>query len=114
MITAAGRGSSLSLALLFPPHGGAAQPVVDGLAESMMRNRHHRNGARAFRVQRAKIAEKIGGGFIEIAARGQVHQVERRANSRDGAGPERQQYLAALEAGSIEPDLRAGRVMRGQ
>ena len=27
--------------------GGAAQPVVDGLAEAVMRDRHHRDGARA-------------------------------------------------------------------
>src|SRR5882757_5783166 len=63
----------VSWVYLFPPHGGAAQPVVDGLAEPVMRNRHHCDGARAFRIERAKIAEKIGGGFIEIAARGQVH-----------------------------------------
>ena len=58
-------------------NGSAAQPVVDGLAEPVMRHRHHGDGARAFRIERAKIAEKIGGGLIEIAARGQVHHVRR-------------------------------------
>ena len=73
-LAVAGRCSSLvSYVILFPPHRGAAQPVVDGLAEAMMRHRHHRNGARAPGIERAKIAEKIGGGLSEIAAHGQIH-----------------------------------------
>ena len=52
----------------FPPHGGAAQPVVDGFAKTVMRNWHDRNRTRALGIERAKIAEKIGGGLVEIAA----------------------------------------------
>src|ERR1700694_5616741 len=59
--------------ILFPPHRGAAQPVVDRFAETVMRHRHDRDGARRPGVEDAKIAEKIGGGLIEIAARGQIH-----------------------------------------
>ena len=93
---------------------GAAQPVVDGFAEPVMRNRHHRDGARALGVERAKIAEKIGGGLIEIAARGQIHHRGRGVSSRHCVRAERQQRLAGLDAVGIEPHLRARRVMRGQ
>ena len=50
-------------------HGGAAQPVVDRLAEPVMRHRHDGDGARASGVEGAKIAEKVGGGLIQIAPR---------------------------------------------
>src|ERR1700693_4834384 len=49
----------------FPLHRGAAQPVVDGFAEPVMRHRHDRNGARAPGIERAKIGEKAGGGPLE-------------------------------------------------
>src|ERR1700744_594853 len=52
----------------FPPDGRAAQPVIDGFTQSMIRNGHHRNRPRRLGIERAKIAEKIGGGFPEIAA----------------------------------------------
>src|SRR6202035_3928451 len=66
----------------FPLHRGAAQPVVDRFAEAVMRHRHDGDGARAAQVERAKIAEKIGGGLIEIAARGQIHHRNGRVNPR--------------------------------
>src|ERR1700738_2960842 len=66
----------------FAAHRGAAQPIVDGFAEPVMRHRHDSDGARAPRVQRPKIAEKIGGGLSEIAMRGQIHHRGRRVNSR--------------------------------
>src|SRR5215211_1055622 len=56
-----------------PSHGRAAQPVVDGFAQSLFRDRHHRDRARVFGVERAKIAEQVGGGLVEIAARREVH-----------------------------------------
>src|ERR1700689_649479 len=80
----------------FPPHRGAAQPVVDRFAEAVMRYRHDRDGARAAQVERAKIAEKIGGGLIEIAARGQIHHRGGRVNPRHRIRPIRQQRLAGL------------------
>src|ERR1700678_1872094 len=64
---------SSSRVFSFPPDGGAAQPVVDGLSKSVMWHRHHRDGARAARVEGAKITEKIGGSLMEIAARRQIH-----------------------------------------
>src|SRR5882762_3506248 len=77
-----------------PSHGCAPQPVVDGFAQSLVRDRHHRDRARVPGVERAKIAEKVGGGLIEIAARGQVHHRGRRLDAGQDARPERQQYLA--------------------
>src|SRR3981189_2889531 len=74
----------LFYASLFPPHCGAAQPIVDGFAEPVMRHRHDSDGARAPRVERSKIAEKIGGGLSEIAMRGQIHHRGRGVNSRHG------------------------------
>src|SRR5258708_17689489 len=89
---------SFSCVLSFPPDCGAAQPVVDRFAEPLMRHRHHRDAARALSVEAAKIAEKIGGRFREIAARGQIHCYGRRVNSRPRMGAERQQRLAGLDA----------------
>ena len=51
-----------------------------------MRNRHHRDGARAAAVEHAKIAEKIGGGLSQIARRGQIHRGDGAA-SAPGTAP---------------------------
>ena len=56
-----------------PLHCGAAQAVVDRFAEPAIRHRHDGDGARAVGVESAKIAEKVGGGLIEIAVRRQIH-----------------------------------------
>ena len=75
----------------------AAQPVVDGFAQPLVRNRHHRDGARALAVERAKMAEQIGGGLVEIAALRQIHHRGGGVNSRNCSEAERQQRLAGLE-----------------
>src|SRR5258708_14398975 len=75
----------------FPPHRGAAQPVIDGFANPVLRHRHHRDGARAPGVAGAKITEKIGGALIEIAARGQIHHYGCRVNSRHATCTHRRQ-----------------------
>src|ERR1700688_2165289 len=84
----------VSCTSLFPPHRGAAQPIIDGFTEPVMRHRHDRDGARALGVERAKIAEKIGGGLIEIAMRGQIHHRGGRVKPRYRIRPKRQQRLA--------------------
>src|SRR3984893_2903848 len=99
----------VSCSYSIPPDRGAAQPVVDRLAEPVMRHRHHRDAARAPRVEAAKIAEKIGGRLREIAARGQIHCYGCRVTSRHGMGAERQQRLARLDAFGVEPDPGARR-----
>src|SRR5258708_7649554 len=86
------------------PDCGTAQPVVDSFAKLVMRHRHHRDGACARGIERAKIAEKMGGGFCKIASRRQIHHCGRRVHSGYRTGPERQQRLAGLNAGGIEPD----------
>src|ERR1700682_4343441 len=63
----------LSCVSSFPAHRGAAQAVIDRFAKPVLRHRHHRDSARAAGVECAKIAEKIGGGLGEIAARRQIH-----------------------------------------
>src|ERR1041385_2392125 len=78
------------------PNCGAAQPVVDGLAEPVIRHRHHRDRARTSCIEGAKIAEKIGGGFSEIAALGQVHRGGC-MGSRHPVGAKSKQYLAGLQ-----------------
>src|SRR5258705_13370593 len=95
----------------FPCHRGTAQPVIDGFAELVPGHRHDRDTMRALGVEGAKIAEKIGGGLVEIAACGQIHHRPRRVNSRHRGGTERQQRLAGLDAGSIQPQGRTLRVM---
>src|SRR6202035_1918510 len=86
-----------------PPDRGAAQPVVDRLAEPVMRHRHHRDGARGLRVEGAKIAEKMGGGLRESGLRGQIHHRGREVCPRHRARPDRQQRLARFNAAGVEP-----------
>src|SRR4051794_36696714 len=75
---------AVSCVLFIPPDRGAPQPVVDGLAQPVLRHRHHGDGAGAARIEGAKIAEKIGGGFTHITARRQVHHGGRGIASRYG------------------------------
>src|SRR5215471_17929989 len=89
----------------FPSHSRAAQPVVDGFAQSMRRDGHHRDSARLFGVELAKIAEKIRGGLIQITADRQIH---------DGGGvfrcrrqrAEGEQGFAGLDRTGVEPHAR--------
>src|SRR3954466_14078839 len=97
-----------------PPYRRAAQPVVDCLAQSVMGNRHYCDAARPCGIKRAKIAEKIGGGFVEIATRRQIHDGTRRLHILYGARPERQQRLSRLKAFGVKPHPGSGRVMGRQ
>src|SRR6266702_3113827 len=54
-------------------HRSPAQPVVDRLAQALFGDRHHRDRPWAFRIEGAKIAEQVGGGFIEISRGRQIH-----------------------------------------
>src|SRR4029077_2503355 len=47
---------------------GAAQPVIDRFTQPVIGNEHQRDGFGAPQVELAKIAEKIAGGFIDVAA----------------------------------------------
>src|SRR5258708_20644611 len=52
----------------FPDHAlprdsSPAQPVVDRFAQTFFRDRHHRDRPGPLRIERAKIAEQIGGGL---------------------------------------------------
>jgi hypothetical protein len=87
----------VSYAYLLPPDCGAAQPVIDRFAEAVIRHGHNGDGARAFVIERAKITEKIGGGFTEIALGGQIHDRGGGAYSRHRNGTERQQRLTGLD-----------------
>src|SRR5258708_4468422 len=80
----------------FPPYSGAAQPVVDGLAESMVGDRHHGDRAGCFRIEGTKIAEKIGSGFINIAPSGQIHHRSGGLRARHRRS-ERQQRFAGRD-----------------
>lgn len=62
-----------------------------------MRDQHDRDGARAAEVERAKITEKIGGGFIDIAPSRQIHHRGSSVDARQDGGTERQQRLAGLD-----------------
>src|ERR1700744_4494103 len=57
---------------------GAAQPVVDRFAEAVVWHAHHGDAARALAVEATKIAEKVGGGFRQIATLGKIHHRNRR------------------------------------
>src|SRR5258708_3345381 len=71
-------------------------------------------GERAAYVEGAKISEKIGGGLVKIALRGQIHHRGRRVNSRHRIRAKRQQRFAGLDLRGIEPHPGSRRVMRGQ
>src|SRR5262245_25576854 len=45
----------------------SAQPVVDGFAQPVIRNGHHRDRICVSLVERTKVAEKIGSGLGKIA-----------------------------------------------
>src|SRR5579883_2301067 len=98
----------------FPPSGCAAQPVVDGLAQSVHRNGHHRDGCRACCIGLAKIAKKMGCGFSRIATFRQIQHGRRTVLSCNRRMAERQQRLPGLDALRVEPDAGARGVMRGQ
>src|SRR5215831_7069954 len=97
--------------LSVPSDGRAAQPVVDGFAETFVRDLHHGDRARAPGVESAKIAEKIARCFSEIAPSGEIHCHEGIARAGRRGRAEGKQRFAGLDAYCIEPDLRARRVM---
>src|SRR5437868_3269991 len=51
-----------------PRRGGAGEPVVDRLAEAMMRDRRNRNRLGARGIELMQHAEQIGRGLDKIAA----------------------------------------------
>jgi len=60
-----------------------------------MRHRHHRDGARALLVERAKITEKIGRGLVEIA-RGTNHRHGYCIDPRHDVGPKARALAASI------------------
>src|SRR6516165_5889115 len=104
----------LALCPSVPPDGGAAQAIVDRLAQPLVRDRHDRDRARVPRIESTKIAEKIARGFSEIAARGQIHHGDGVVQARKIRGAEGEQRFAGLYPACVEADLCARRVMRGQ
>ena len=81
---------------------GAAQPVVDGLAEPVMRHRHDRDGARAHGIERAKMPKRLAAASIEIAARDKLitappRQLPARQAGRTRAAPRRRRRRVGIE-----------------
>src|SRR5262245_3967012 len=58
--------------------GGTLQAVVDRLAQTLVRHRHHRDGRDPRGVERAQVREQVGGGLDQVTARREV-QRQRRA-----------------------------------
>ena len=88
----------------------AAEPVVDRLAETFMRHRHHGDGGRAGGIERAQMREQIGGGLDQVAARGEVEHARRSAPA-GACGAEGEQGLARRDARRVEPQRAARRVV---
>src|SRR6476469_2519570 len=93
---------------------GAAEPVVDSLAQAVIWHRHHGDAAGAFGVEATKVTEKIGGCFRQIAAHRKIHHRDRGFRPCCRLRAERQQRFASLDSLDFEPDLAARRVMRDQ
>ena len=72
------------------------QPVVDGFAEIVTRDRHHRDGFRTRGVEHAQMREQIGRRLGEIAALGRLKDPQRAAGAGGEFRAERQQCLAGL------------------
>src|SRR5262245_29191729 len=95
----------------FPPDGRAAQPVVDGFAEPVGRDWHHRNRPCRAIVERAKITEKIGRGFRKIPLRRQIHDGSCLFSARERRA-EGEQRFAGFDRTGIEAHACARRIMR--
>ncbi len=96
-----------SLAPCRARRGGTAEAIVDGFAEALIRDRHHRDGARAERVELAERGEEICRGLAKIAARAEIdHRTERRR-----IGPEREQRFALAGRRGVKAKRRLRRVM---
>src|SRR5579871_206254 len=94
-----------------PSDGRAAQPVVDGISQSLVGNFHHGDGARIRRIESAKIAEKVACRFNEIASCRQVHHGRSIACAGKSRGAEGEQRLAGLDPRRVEAHFGARRVM---
>src|SRR5690606_37073053 len=95
------------------PFGGAAEAVVDRLAEAVRRDRHHRDG-RGGPVEGAERGEEIGGGLGQVARGAEVADRGGAvgAGRRDGA--EGEERLAGGDVDGIEADPRGRGVVLGE
>ena len=84
------------------------QPVVDGLAKPLVRDRHDGDGACAGGVERAQGGEEVGGGLGEIA---RCAEVDRRPCMPRNGAAEGQQRLAVACPWGVEPQLGRRRVV---
>src|SRR5665647_1374970 len=87
--------------------GGARQPVVDRLAEAVMRHAHHRYGLGAGGIERTQMRKQIGGRLDQIGARRQIERGAGKLRRR----PEGEQSFVIARRFGVEPQLGLRRVM---
>src|SRR5262249_59673209 len=88
--------------------GGAAQAVVDGKAQSRLRNGHDRNAVDAPLIERAQHGKKVGRRFAEIA-RGA--EIAGQPGTLGYVGAESEQALVRLDRRRLPAQGSAERVV---
>ena len=91
-----------------------AEPVVDGLAEAFVRDRHHGDHIGALAVEGAQVREQVGGRLDEIAALREVEHAHRALGTGYEIRPEREQTFAHGDGAGVEPQRRARGIVRSQ
>ena len=89
----------------------ARKPVVDGLAEALVRHPHHGDGGDVTSVKRAEVGKQVGRGLDQVAARRQVENDRGMFGAGRHSGAEGEQGLAGIDAVHLQAKPRARCVM---
>src|SRR5262249_22168807 len=95
----------------FPRRGGATQPVVDRPAETVLRDRHHRNGCELGPVETAQHRKQVCRGLHEVAGPAQPQHL---GETGRHVWAEGQQSLTGLRADRVEAQWTRRRIMARQ
>jgi hypothetical protein len=91
---------------------GAAQPIVDRLTKSRFGHRLDGDGMYAQHVEGLQMGEEILCGFAQIAFRGQVENGDSMIDPLNATSSKGQQRFALFNNLRIQPDARAGGIVR--
>ncbi len=93
---------------------GAREPVVDGLAQAVLRHRHDGDRHGAHGVERAQMGKEIGRGLHQVAVLREVAHGGGLRRACDQGLAEGEQRLARRNAARGEPQARARRIVRDE
>src|SRR5262245_53086504 len=81
----------------------ATKPVVDGFAETLVGDRHHRDRRGASAIERAQVREQVGGGLDQVAGGRQTKHLDGALAAGGKRCAEGEQRLARLHVARIKP-----------